>query len=264
MTQQQERSGKREGRLWGLQAQTWADVQESLALVGYEAVLDRMPLQGANYLDAGCGAGMAAKLAADRGALVSGLDASANLLAVARTRVPGGEFRVGELEELPYADGTFDVVTGFNSFQFATRPTVAFGEARRVTKPGGLVAILTWGRPEGMEWASVLGALRSVTPPPPPGAPGPFALSDENALRALAESVGLRPVEVFDVDGQQRYPDLDTALRGLLSSGNAARAIELSSEAAVRQAYTDALQRFIQPDGTIRVGTRFRSMLARR
>lgn len=264
MTQPQERSGVKEGRLWGLQAQTWAEVQESLALVGYEAVFDRLSLTGARYLDAGCGAGMAAKLAADRGAVVHGLDASENLLNVARGRVPKGEFRVGELEELPYADASFDVVTGFNSFQFATRPPVAFGEARRVTKPGGSVAILTWGKPEGMEWASVLGALRSVTPPPPPGTPGPFALSDENALRSLAETVGLQPVEIFDVEGQQRYPDLDTALLGLLSSGNAARAIELSSAGAVRQAYTDALQRFIQPDGRIRVGTRFRCMLARR
>lgn len=143
MTQPQERSGVKEGRLWGLQAQTWAEVQESLALVGYEAVFDRLSLTGARYLDAGCGAGMAAKLAADRGAVVHGLDASENLLNVARGRVPKGEFRVGELEELPYADASFDVVTGFNSFQFATRPPVAFGEARRVTKPGGSVAILT-------------------------------------------------------------------------------------------------------------------------
>jgi SAM-dependent methyltransferase len=221
-------------------------------------------MEGIRHLDAGCGAGMAAKLAADRGARVFGLDASENLLAVARTRVPDGEFRAGDLEAFPYADDAFDLVTGFNSFQFAARPTVAFAEARRVTKPGGVVAIMTWGKPEGMEWASILGALRSVTPPPPPGTPGPFVLSDENALRDLAESVGLHPKEVFDVEGVQRYPDLDIALQGLMSSGNAARAVEQSSEDAVRRAYADALARFRQTDGSYKIGTRFRCMLARK
>jgi SAM-dependent methyltransferase len=143
---------------------------------------------------------MASQIAAERGARVSGLDAAGNLLAIARERVPDGDLHVGELESLPFADHSFDLVTGFNSFQFAGNPGVALAEARRVAKPGAYVVIVTWGRPEGMEAASLLAALRPLLPPPPPGAPGPFALSDENALRAFATAAGLDPAEVFDVD----------------------------------------------------------------
>jgi len=258
------RSGEHQGKLWGLHPEDWAEHQERMARVGYDAVFDRSEMHGLQYLDAGCGAGLATRIAADRGARVSGIDASEGLLSLARSRVPEGEFRKGDLEALPYADASFDLVTGFNSFQFAANPTNAFAEARRVTRPGGRVAILTWGMPEGMEWASVLGALRTVTPPPPPGTPGPFALSTEDALRKLAEAVGLVPVEIFDVEGVQQYPNLDIALRGLLSSGNAARAIEQSSEEAVRGAYLKTLAPFRRADGSYRAGTRFRIMIARK
>jgi hypothetical protein len=60
---------------------------------------------------------MAALLASDRGAQVSGIDAAESLLTVARERVAAADFRLGDLQDLPFADGCFDVVTGFNSFQ---------------------------------------------------------------------------------------------------------------------------------------------------
>lgn len=265
MTQQPKKlSGEHQGRLWGRNPDGWAAHQERMSRVGYEAVFDRAGMNGIQYLDAGCGAGLAAKIAADRGANAFGIDASEGLLALARARLPAGEFRQGDLEELPYPDEKFDLVTGFNSFQFAASPAVAVAEARRVLKTGGQVAILTWGMPEGMQWGSILGALRTVTPPPPPGTPGPFALSDENALRNLAQQVGLTPVEIFDVAGIQTYPNIDVALYGLLSSGNAARAIEQSSEEAVKDAYTKALVPFRQADGSYAVGTGFRVLIARK
>ena len=58
----------------------------------YDATLDALePLAGRALLDAGCGAGLALRLAADRGAVVSGLDASAPLLEVAREPHPAGQ-----------------------------------------------------------------------------------------------------------------------------------------------------------------------------
>jgi ubiquinone/menaquinone biosynthesis C-methylase UbiE len=97
-------------------------------------------------LDTGGGAGMFLRLAADRGAEVHGLDASQGLLAHARGRVPGAPLVEGELEQLPYADASFDVVTGFNSFQYAARPAVALAKARRVARPGGHVLLLNCAR----------------------------------------------------------------------------------------------------------------------
>ncbi len=100
---------------------------------------------------------------------------------------------------------------------------MALNEARRVTKPDGSVIIMTWGDPEGMEAASLVAALRPLMPTPPPGVPGPFALSDEAALRQFAAGAGLDPVEVFDVDSPFIYADEAAALRGLNSSGVAYR-----------------------------------------
>lgn len=262
-SEQQPRTGDINARLWGARARDWAEVQEPACRPVYVAVFDRVGLKpGAAYLDAGCGAGMAAQIATERGAQVCGLDAAPNLLDFARHRAPAGDFKVGDLESLPFTDGQFDLTTGFNSFQFAANPVAALREAKPVTKPGAHVVIMTWGKPEGMEAASLLGALRPLLPPPPPSAPGPFALSDEAALRAFATGAGLEPIEVFDVDSPWQYPDLATALRGLRSSGVAGRAIENSSKDAVDDAHTKALAPFHRVDGSYRIGATFRCLLS--
>ncbi len=73
-----------------------------------------------------------------------------------RERVPAGDFRTADLESVPFADAAFDVVTGFNSFQFAGDLLRALTEARRVTRPGSKVVVMTWGQPEGMEAAAIV------------------------------------------------------------------------------------------------------------
>jgi len=252
------------GRLWGSAAADWAEIQEKTCLPVYRATFDRVGLMaGAKYLDVGCGAGLAAHTAAERGAVVSGLDAAEKLLEIARARLPEGDFRVGELEKLPFEDDTFEVVTGFNSFQYAAHPGAALMEAKRVAKPGGRVVVMTWGEPEGMEAASLLAALRPLLPPPPPGAPGPFALSNEAALRSFAEAAGLEPLEMFDVDSPWVYEGFATAMRGLRSSGVAARAIEHSSVEAVDAAQEKALAPFRREDGRYVVGAWFRCLVTR-
>jgi SAM-dependent methyltransferase len=205
---------------------------------------------------------MAAMLSADRGANVSGLDAAAPLLEIARERVPGGDFRQGDLESLPWADNTFDLVTGFNSFQFAGDAAQALREAGRVTRPGGKVIIMTWGDPTGMEAAAHIAALRPLLPPPPPGAPGPFALSDPTALHAFATAGGLVPLEVNDVETPWHYPDERTAIRGLGSSGVAVKAIQHSGEDAFIAAIAGFLAPFRRPDGSISFGARARYLVA--
>jgi SAM-dependent methyltransferase len=251
------------GRLWGARSQDWADVQEGQFRAGYEAVFSRVGiLRNSTYCDVGCGSGMAAQIAAQLGAGVYGLDASENLLAIARQRVPQGDFRLGEMEELPFPDRSFDLVTGFNSFQYAANPAKALAEAKRVAKTGGKIVVMTWGKPEGMEAASLVAALRPLLPVPPPGAPGPFALSEESALRAFAAEGGLNPDEVTDVECSWSYPDLPTALRGLGSSGVAMRARENSSAEAVDQAHVTALAPFLQMDGGYRIRATFRWLIA--
>lgn len=258
-----DRTSETNGRLWGARARDWADVQEGQCAAAFHAVLAHAGVgPGTRHLDVGCGAGMAAALSAALGATVAGVDAAAPLLAIAQERTPTGDFRQGDIEALPFADASFDLVTGFNAFQFAGDAAQALREAGRVTKPGGMIVIMTWGEPAGMQAASLVAALKPLLPTPPPGAPGPFALSDMTALRAFATAGGLTPGVVLDVDTHWTYPDEATALRGITSSGGAFKAIEHAGEEAVIAAHRAAFAPFRQPDGSYHIGAQFRCLVA--
>src|SRR5687768_5132846 len=118
-----------QGDLWGAVARDWADLQEPMSRPLWDAMLHAANVRaGTRLLDAGCGGGGASVLAAARGAQVSGFDASEALLAIARERVPAGDFRAGDLEALPYADGAFDTILVANSVQYAGSPVAALRE----------------------------------------------------------------------------------------------------------------------------------------
>jgi ubiquinone/menaquinone biosynthesis C-methylase UbiE len=122
-----------QGALWGSRPGDWAELGEPMSRPAFEAVYARANVGGVTRVaDLGCGAGTALVYARSLGADVTGLDASAPLIEIARSRLPGARLEVGDLEELPFADGSFDVVTGFNSFQFAGDIPRALGEAARV------------------------------------------------------------------------------------------------------------------------------------
>lgn len=256
-------SGDTNGRIWGLRAADWANIQEQQCAPAYHAVFKKGDLGPETcLLDAGCGAGMALTLASELGAHISGIDASLALLEIARRRLPDAKLAHGDIEKLPFDDNAFDVVTGFNSFQFAADPIAALKEARRVTKLGGRVFVMTWGEPAGMEAAALVAALKPLLPPSPPGAGGPFALSEPGKLETLATSAGLTPIEVFDVEAAWHYVDLATAQKGLGSSGVAAKAAEISGQDALDAAHATALFPYRQSDGSYRIGATFRVLMA--
>jgi SAM-dependent methyltransferase len=255
-------SAAMQGELWGARARDYAEVQEPTFLPLYESVLAYPDVAKAGaILDVGCGPGLAAEVFARKIAKVAGIDATPSFVEIARRRVPG-DFRVAEMESLPHADNSFDVVTGFNAFQYAASPVNALRQARRVAKPGGTIVIAVWGLPETCEAAGHLKALGSLMPPPPPGAPGPFALSDEGKLKALASDAGLTPLAVTDVACPWIYPDLATALRGMLSAGPAERAIRASSFERARDAVAAAIEPYRTASG-YRLNNTFRYLVAR-
>jgi len=257
-------SATMQGDLWSVRAADYAEVQEPTFLPLYDSVAARPELVGAKaLLDVGCGPGLAAQTLAKKISRIAGVDASASFIAIAQRRLPQADLRVSEMETLPHADGTFDVVTGFNAFQYAARPVNALREARRVSKPGGHIVIAVWGLPEQCEAAGHLKALGALMPPPPPGAPGPFALSDEAKLKAFAAEAGLTPVTVVDVACPWIYPELDTALRGLLSSGPAERAIRASSFERARDALAGSIAQYCTASGAYHINNTFRYLIAR-
>lgn len=252
-----------QGQLWGVQARNWADLMEKMQLPIYRVVLDKTNVgRGTRLLDVGCGTGMAAQLAAKLGAKITGLDASEAELVIARERVPDGDFRCGEMEELPYANGSFDVVTGFSSFQFAQDPVNALRQARRVVKPGGYVAMVAWGRMEDCEFAATLKAVMACLPPPPPGAKGTFALSEPGKMEALMEQAGLTVCANGDVSCPFTYPDDETAWKTINSSGPLAAAVRTAGEATIKRAALASLVPFKTPGGGYRQENLFHYVIA--
>lgn len=257
-------SAEVQGKLWGPGARDWSELNEPACTPFYEAVFDAIAIgPGMALLDAGCGGGFALQLAAKRGAAVTGFDACAPLLGIARERIPGADIRQGDLEVLPFAEHTFDAVTAFNSVQYAADPVTALREIRRVAKSGAPVGIVTWGAPERCQSRVILAAIGGLLPPPPPNAEGPFALSVPGRLEELAAAAGLVPEQADEVPTPLIYPDLATAVRTQLSSGPARRAIEHAGEQATRDALAAAFADSRQPDGSYRQDNSFRYLIAR-
>jgi len=234
-----------QGSLWGARTRDYANIVEGFMQPVYERVLTEVGVgTGIKLLDVGCGPGLAAQLAAKRGAQVSGLDAAEASLEIARERTPEGDFRAGEMEDLPWPDNAFDVVTGFNAFQYAADLVNALREARRVARPQGRVAMVIWGRMEDCEIAATIAAVSKLLPPPPPGAGGPFALSAPGRVEALLQQAGLAPLTSGEVDCTLEFPDLEMAVRGHMSAGPQVAAAQRVGDEAVRQAVAESLAPF--------------------
>jgi SAM-dependent methyltransferase len=256
--------GSAEGQraLWGSRATDWAELQEMQCAPLYEAALDRLaPRPGTRVLDAGCGSGVFCRLAAERGLAVTGVDATPELLALAVGRVPGLDTRECDLEALPFEDRSFDLVTGFNAFQYAAHPPAAIAEARRVARPKARIVIATWGSPESCEAAGYLASLAALLPVPPSGT-WPFALSAMGALETLAAHAGLTPLDAHEVEVPFLYPDEPTALTALLSAGPGVQAILAAGEPAAQTAVSEAIAPYRQPSGGYRMRNRFRYLIA--
>ncbi len=104
------------------------------------AELDRLPLPaGARVLDAGCGSGRTLQELAGYGE-VSGIELDPDAAAFAAAK-GDGEVRVGRLEELPWEDGTFDLITCLDVIEHTPDDRLTLAELRRVSKPGGWLLV---------------------------------------------------------------------------------------------------------------------------
>jgi SAM-dependent methyltransferase len=253
-----------QGELWGARASEWAEVQEPHWRPIYrEALVHAGVGKGKRLLDVGCGAGGALLVARELGAEPSGFDASERLLAVARQRLPEARFEVGEMEELPFPDQAFDVVTGFNSFQFAGDVVRALAEARRVCRKDGRVLMLVWGRREDCELISgIMPAVAALMPPALEPARPSFEFGVAGVIEELMERAGLVPVDSGEQEATFRYPDRKTAIRAISSAGPCTVAGRHSGGQALTTALENALGPFTRPDGFVEIRNRFRRVIA--
>jgi SAM-dependent methyltransferase len=251
---------------WGRRPREWADLAEPSNEPLFAQVLDRLGVgSGTRLIDIGCGSGYAAAMAATRGASVTGIDITPELIAIARERVPQARFTVAAMDELPFDDESFDAAVGFNAFQFADDPAGALREAARVVQPGGLVAATTFAEPERNESTALHLALEPLQATAP-AAPAhlPYGLSNPGGLERLLAEASLEPVESGEVPLTWAHDSVDDAVRAVLASGGGAMAIEAAGEDAARAALTEAAARFARPDGTVSMQNVFRYAIARR
>ncbi|PKP74090.1 MAG: methyltransferase type 11 [Alphaproteobacteria bacterium HGW-Alphaproteobacteria-6] len=166
---------------------------------------------GETVLDIGCGTGIAALAAARRGAEVTGVDLNAGMLAVARRKAPDLTWIEAPAEDLPFADGGFDVVLcQFALMFFADRPR-ALREMARVTRPGGRVALMTWEAAERSPgYDRLIPLLDAVAGPEAARAlSAPFILGDPAVIDAELASAGLTPTDHRVLSGTARHASLD-------------------------------------------------------
>lgn len=256
-------SAVRQGKLWGTNVADWAELNEPHHAPYWHAMLDDMRVgPGTVLLDAGCGAGGGSRLALERGARVFGLDASEAMIAYARAHLPAGDFRVGELEDLPFEDGFFDAVLAANSVQYADDPERALREIRRVCKPGGKVGVCTWDVREKNDQRFLLAAVADLLPDPPKPGGGPFALAEAGRLEALVERAGLKVVGGDSVPVTYHFSDPDEFVRKQLSSGPSQIVIGAVGEERFKQAMAAFFEQRKDDDGEVRMNNRFRFVTA--
>ena len=173
-----------------------------------DAMLDALALpRGSAVLDAGCGTGaLADALAArDTAARITGIDISPAFLEAARARVPGADFRPGDLTALDLPDAAFDAALSLLVLQFVPDRAKAVVEMARVTKPGGLVAAAMWDFTGGFSFLRAFADTVAVTEP------------EGDAFRACywADPVGTpgRMSALFAAAGVERVTETDIAIR---------------------------------------------------
>ncbi len=162
---------------------------------------------GQHVLDVACGTGVVSVTAARLGARATGLDLTPALLERARenSQIAGVEidWREGDAEAMPFADGAFDVVMSQFGHIFAPRPEIAISEMLRVLKPGGTIAFATW--PPELFMGRMFTLIAGYAPPPPPGVAPPTQWGDPGIVTQRLGNV-VKDI-VFD-RGTMRAPAL--------------------------------------------------------
>ena len=147
---------------------------------------------GIRLLDVAAGPGYAAAAAARRGAVVVGVDFSAAMVVEARKRHPSIDFREGDAEALPFADGSFDAVTMNFGMLHLCRPDRALAEGLRTLRHNGRLGFTVWAKPEeSVGFGITLRAIQSygnMNVSLPEGPPF-FRFSDpEECVRSLLQA----------------------------------------------------------------------------
>ncbi|MCG6904293.1 MAG: methyltransferase domain-containing protein [Rhodobacter sp.] len=212
---------------------------------------------GQAVLDVACGTGVLTREAAGRvrpGGTVSGLDCNDGMLAVARRHDAAVDWRTGQAEDLPFADGAFDAVVSQFGLMFFEDRNAAIAEMWRVLRPGGHLAVAVWAGLDQtpgylamtdliqrMFGADVADALRA-----------PYCLGDTARLRGMFEAAGVADVRVDTTPGTASFPSIDEWVRLDVKGWTLGELIDDGQYRDLQDAARRELGEFVQGDGTVR------------
>ncbi len=142
---------------WQRVAGRFQDTWAGLTNLFVPSLLDAARVgEGTRVLDVACGPGFAAEAAVERGAVVTGIDFSPEVIAIARARCPEIDFRRGDAQRLACEDGQFDAVMMNFGILHLPYPERAFAEAARVLRAGGRYAFTVWATPDESPGANIV------------------------------------------------------------------------------------------------------------
>jgi ubiquinone/menaquinone biosynthesis C-methylase UbiE len=189
------RNSERAG--WSARAAQYNDATARATLQTIPTVLAHAQLlPDACVLDAGCGLGHVAACASLLGARTEGMDFAEGMIAQARERFPHLRFSLGDVENLPASDDSFDAVLSNIVLFHVTDPARAISEAARVLRPGGRFVFSQWLGPDRSECYrllfDILGRHADMSLADP--APNAFALSDEETVTNMMQAAGFKDI----------------------------------------------------------------------
>lgn len=174
--------------VWNSGGARYDDISRGIADSIEHCVLRLNPQPGERILDLATGTGWTSRAVARCGAIVTGVDIGADLIAAARERAAAEglniAYEIGDAEHLPFEDGQFDAVISTCGVMFASRPEAAAAELARVCRKGGRIALTTW-LSDGNLFKMFMVMKPYMPPPPTPSPPSPFEWGKTERIREL-------------------------------------------------------------------------------
>jgi ubiquinone/menaquinone biosynthesis C-methylase UbiE len=170
------------------------------------------PPKNARWLDLGCGTGAFTGMILEHSApaSVNGVDPAPAQVEHARKSFPAAEFHVGDSMDLPFKDGTFDIVASALVLHFIPDRQKAFAEMQRVAKADSLISGYTWERSptsKGAPYVPMMKGLQSVGVEPKTSPTVTEANLD--GLRKSLTRAGFHDIDVTIIEAAQSYRDFD-------------------------------------------------------